>query len=97
MTRTVAETDRRGLDRRHRPRPDQHVGLQRGRGQGHEMQPLDAAPDEAARRRHGDAAIFRRHDDHGAVGNDCERLVEVAQNRVHIGLRSASPGAFRKG
>ena len=46
------------------------------------VQPLDAAPDQRPRRRHGDAGDFARHRQHAAVGDGRERVVEGAGDHV---------------
>ena len=54
------------------------VRLQARCGQGHEMQALDAAADERARRRHGDAGLLARNRQHAAVGDGRQRFIETA-------------------
>src|SRR4029077_3943912 len=44
------------------------------------MQALDAAPDERARRRHGDAGLLARHRQHAAVGDGRQSFIEAARD-----------------
>ena len=54
------------------------------------VEPLDAAPDQRARRRHGDAGAFARHRQHAAIGDGGERLVERADELRHESILSRS-------
>ena len=47
------------------------------------VQPLDAAADQRARRRHGDAGALARHRQHAAIGDGRERVVERAGDGRH--------------
>ncbi len=59
-------------------RADQQVRLQARGRQRDQRQPLDAAPDQRPRRRHGDAGALARHRQHAAVLDGRERVVERA-------------------
>jgi hypothetical protein len=72
----LAEADRGGLQRLDAAGADQHVGLQ-GRGRKrHEMQALDATSDQRARRLHRHTGGFARHDDHRAVRDGGDGVVD---------------------
>ena len=72
----LAEADGRCLERRDGAGADQQIRLQ-GRGrQRDEMQAPDAAPDQRPRRRHGDAGLFARHRQDGAVGDSLQRGIK---------------------
>src|ERR1700724_4444744 len=72
------------------------------------MQALDAAADERARRRHGDARLLARNRQHAAVGDGRQRFIEAAGDhcserddfaRVAIPvylLAISQPTSFRK-
>ena len=79
----LAEADRGCFQRLDAARADQQVGLQ-GRGrQRDQVQPLHAAADQRAGRRHRHAGAFARHRQHAAVGDGRERVVEVAGDGRH--------------
>ncbi len=65
------------------PAPISKIRLQ-GRGrQRDQMQALDAAADQRARRRHRHARGFARHRQHAAVGDRRERFIERAGDHGH--------------
>jgi hypothetical protein len=74
----LAQAHRGRLDCVDRTCSDQQVGLQARCGQRHEVQALDGAADERARRRHGDARLLARHRQHAAVGDGRQRFIEAA-------------------
>ena len=78
-----AEADRGRFQRLDAAGADQQVRLQGRCRQRDQMQSLDAAPDQRARRRHGDARRFTRHRQHAAVGDGRERFLERAGDHGH--------------
>jgi hypothetical protein len=55
---------------------DQKVGLQTRGGQRQQMQPLDAAPDQRARRFHRHARHLAGHDQQAAIGDGRQRFFD---------------------
>ena len=76
----LAEADGRGFQRLDAAGADQQIGLQARRRQRDEVQPLDAAPDQRARRFHRHAGHFARHHQQAAVRDRRERFVDRAAN-----------------
>jgi len=81
----LAEAHGRGFDGLDATCADQHVGLQARGRQGDQMESSDAATDQGARRRHGDARQCARHHHHRGVDERRECLVERLCNHRHGG------------
>ena len=71
-----AEAHRGGLDRRHAARADEQVGLQARGRQRDEVQAFDAAADQRARRRHGDARRLARYGQHTTIGDGRQSFLD---------------------
>ena len=79
------------------PAPISRSACKRRGRQRDEMQALDAAPDQRARRRHRHARSLARHREHTAVGDRREGFVERADDHGHVQSEIPLPAAGRVG